>query len=241
MAYWSPRAKPVFLSEDRKVKLISDVDSLVPEKLKNLFFFVEEVVETDEKTLFSVYEKIEKSGESIDYVYSVIESALKIRPFNTKPLLSLLSLLSQKHSYRNTKLNDRMYSMLLNQGIICKQKEPNGRFRKEKTIQEDEISNIFMRDDLESFIKKSSETGFNPKSKIEFDSDSTISFVLGKYVTILSYPQIMAFYGAVKCFKHAIVNDEYDFSGVEEYAVAGGNMEIIHLLEQRNFSFEKCL
>ena len=96
-----------------------------------------------------------------------------------------------------------------------------------------------MRDDLESFIKKSSETGFNPKSTIEFDSDSTISFVL-RNSSKFSYPKIMAFYGAVKCFKYAIVNDEYDFSGVEEYAVAGGNMEIIHILEQRNFSFEKC-
>ena len=83
-----------------------------------------------------------------------------------------------------------------------KQKKPNGRFRKEKTIQEDEILNIFMRDDLESFIKKSSETGFNPKSTIVIDSGLTnsICFRLNNFIFFLrnsykfSYPQIMAFY-----------------------------------------------
>ena len=52
--------KQNFISEDRKVKLFSDVDSQVPEKLKKLFSFIEEIIETDEKTLMSVYEKIEK-------------------------------------------------------------------------------------------------------------------------------------------------------------------------------------
>ena len=226
--------KQNFISEDRKVKLISDVDPLVPEKLKKLFSFIEEVIETDEKTLLSVYEKIEKSEESIDSIYPVIEYALNIRPLNTKPLLSLHCLLSQKHSYKYTYLNDKLYSLFLQNGIIRRQKD-----RKINIPQEDEILMIFKKDELETFIRKSSAAGFSPKSKVRTDSDSPISFVKGN--SELSYLQIMAFYGAVKCFKHASLNNEYDFSGVAEYAVEGGNMEIIHILEQRNISFETCL
>ena len=243
-----------FISEDRKVKLISDVDPLVPEKLKKLFSFIEEVIETDEKTLLSVYEKIEKSEESIDSIYPVIEYALKIRPLNTEPLLSLHCLLSQKYGYKKTYLNDRLYSLFLKQGIVCRKN------KKENITQEDEILMIFKKDELETFIWKSSAAGFSPKSKVRTDSDSPISFVKGnsdspisfvkgnskqgvwgKRNPELSYLQVMAFYGAVKCFKHASLNNEYDFSGVAEYAVEGGNMEIIHILEQRNISFETCL
>ena len=88
-----------------------------------------------------------------------IEYALMIRPLNTEPLSSLYSMLSQKHGCENAHLNNNQ--------------------KKENNAQESEISMIFKGDDLESFIKKSSEIGFDPKSKIEADSDSPISFVNG--------------------------------------------------------------
>ena len=230
---YSKKQEQAFISEDRKVKLISDVDSFVPEKLKKLISLIEEIIETDENTLLSVYEKIEKSEESINSVYQVIKYAFNIRPINTTHLLSLFCLLAQKHGYKNTELIGKQYSMFLNQGIICK------RNSKENIPQEDKNFMIFKQDDLESFIKKSSEIGFNPKLKFEADLDSPISYM--KKINVLSFLQIMAFYGAVKCFKYASLNNEYDFADVEKFAVAGGNMEIIHILEQRNISFEKCL
>ena len=65
-------ASESFIGEDRKVKLISDVDSLVPMKLKKLFSLIEESIETNKETLLSVYAKIEESRESIDFIYSII-------------------------------------------------------------------------------------------------------------------------------------------------------------------------
>ena len=95
---------------------------------------------------------------------------------------------------------------------------------------------------MDSFIKKSSEVGFSPKSKVNVDLNPSIWFVNNYDLNLeLSYLQIMAFYGAIKCFKHAILTKEYDFSDVEKYAIAGGNMEIVHILEQKNLSFENCL
>ena len=178
--------KQAFISEDRKVKLISDVDSLVPEKLKKLFFLIEEIIETDENSLLSVCKKIEVSREPIDSIYSVIEYALNIRPLNTKSLISLHCFLSQKHGYESINTNNSLiYSMLLNQGIIPKQN------KKVSILKENQISVIFMQDDIDSFIKKSSKAEFNPKSKMEIDYNSSISFVKENYE--LSYLQIMAF------------------------------------------------
>ena len=116
--------KQAFISEDRKVKLISDVDSQVPSKLKKLLSLVEEVIETDENTLLSVYRKIEESGEPINSIYPIIEFAFKIRPLNTNSLLTLHCLLSRMHGYKNeNEVDDRLFSMLLQQGIICKEKK----------------------------------------------------------------------------------------------------------------------
>ena len=201
-----------FISQNRKVKLISDVDSLVPDKLKELIFLMEEIIETNKETISLVFKKIEKSGESIDFTFSVVQFAFKIRPLNSEALLSLHSMLSQKYGNKNSHI---------------------------KSVHKEKEMMIFKQDDLDSFIKKSSEVGFNPQSRISFWSKSPFGFV--KKNRRLSYLQIMAFYGAVKCFKHACINDEYVFSDVEEYAAAGGNMEIVRILEQRNITFEKCL
>ena len=52
--------------------------------------------------------------------------------------------------------------------------------------------------------------------------------------------QLMALFGSVKCFKHAISTDAYDMSNVAKYAIAGGDKEIIHILEQKGASFDGC-
>ncbi|OHT13230.1 hypothetical protein TRFO_16669 [Tritrichomonas foetus] len=59
--------------------------------------------------------------------------------------------------------------------------------------------------------------------------------------------QCAAFYGAIKCFKYLFLNGA-DLTmkdglsrSVVHFAVAGGNLEIIHLLEQQNASFDDTL
>ena len=214
-----------------------------------MFSLIDEIVETNKETLSSVYEKIKESGESIDFIFSVIGYSFMIRPLNTRPLLELRCMLSQtdinafinflreKQRYESVDMSDdRLYFMLLHEGMICE------KYHYEKDIfQENKIARISEEDDIESFIKMSSEVGFDPKSKVLFYSSSPIGFNMYYDNSERSYLQIIAFYGAVKCFKHAYLTNEYDLSDVEEYAVAGGNLEIIHILEQRNVSFNNCL
>ena len=49
-----PKKSEKFISEDRKVMLISDVDTLVSDKLEKLFSFIEEIIETNKETCSSV-------------------------------------------------------------------------------------------------------------------------------------------------------------------------------------------
>ena len=216
------------ISEDRKVTLFSDVDFLVPDELRKMFSLIDEIIETNKETLSSVYEKIEERRESIEFVYSVIDYALKIR-FNSESLLSLYKLLSQKHGRHDIFLN---FSLL------------------KRNIPQESEATMFRDDNIDLFIKKSSEIGFDPKAKIVFETETYCPIAYANYSfdswksgdnIKLPYLQIMAFYGAVKCFKHACLSNEYDFRDVQKYAVAGGNTEIIHILEQMDVSFEDCL
>jgi len=52
--------------------------------------------------------------------------------------------------------------------------------------------------------------------------------------------QFAAFYGSIECFKH-LINLGASLKGVEKFAAAGGNMEIIHIVEEKGYSFDMTL
>ena len=219
-----------FIRENRKVKLLRDVDSLVPDELKKLLSLIDEIIETNNETLETILKKIEESGQPINSIYSIIEYALKIRPLATESLLSLHSALAQKHGCKNSHLNNYM---------------------NENDFDESEMMLIIKQDDVDTFIKMCREGRINPNSRVSYDLDSQLGFVKFGMKTYdgyeedyddhkLSYFQIMAFYGAIKCFKYAIQNYEPDLYSIEEYAIAGGNKEIISILEQHDISFDGC-
>ena len=82
---------------------------------------VEDIVETDEKTLESVYTQIESAGKLIELIYSIIKHALIIRPFHTESLLSLFCLLATKYGYDDDATlysYDWLITTLINQGLI---------------------------------------------------------------------------------------------------------------------------
>ena len=53
--------------------------------------------------------------------------------------------------------------------------------------------------------------------------------------------KFIAFYGSVKSFKYFLLNDAEISSNLNKYAIAGGNLEIIHIVEQRGIKFDNCL
>ena len=67
--------------------------------------------------------------------------------------------------------------------------------------------------------------------------------ILQNYPPLISYT---AYYGSIKCFKFLLLNnvklDIVDNNQLypEHFAIAGGNVEIVHLIEQRRFSISLC-
>jgi ankyrin repeat protein len=55
-----------------------------------------------------------------------------------------------------------------------------------------------------------------------------------------TYMQLIAYFGAVNCFKQAIMNDAFDIKYISKYAIAGGNNEIVRILEQKGILFDNC-
>ena len=91
---------------------------------------------------------------------------------------------------------------------------------------EDSLVYFIINDDVNEFIGLSSDAGFEPNKDL-----------FSKF----SYIHLMALSGVVKCFKHAISKNLYDLKGIALYAILGGNMEIIHILEQNGISFNDVI
>ena len=53
--------------------------------------------------------------------------------------------------------------------------------------------------------------------------------------------EVSALFGSIKCFKYLMMNEYYINEDTCRFAVSGGNIEIIHLCEQRGLQFEDCL
>lgn len=84
-----------------------------------------------------------------------------------------------------------------------------------------------MTDDFDMFQKLSSEVGFN------FDMKISISTLLW-----LNVPQplikLAAYFGSIKIFKFILLNVDIFDDSISDFAIAGGNLEIIRILEQMN-------
>ena len=61
-----------------------------------------------------------------------------------------------------------------------------------------------------------------------------------RYLPDFTIIDFAAFYGSIKCFKYFLLNNAKIFPRICKYAIAGGNFEIIQLLEQNNQNFSDC-
>ena len=107
------------------------------------------------------------------------------------------------------------------------------------------LASFIIHDDVDSIIQFSVD---NPNYNI-CDKVPGIELFYSNFKSDqepILFPNLCAIYGAVKCFKYFIMNDEGSYFynlplDVHEYALAGNNFEIIHILEQKNYSYDQCL
>ena len=101
----------------------------------------------------------------------------------------------------------------------------------------DTLAEIIRKDDIDSFIQIVSQSGEN--FDINQRKKSTIferSSLLFHNPTLIQYS---AFFNSIKIFKYLLLNNakiessSNDYYSLADYAVAGGSIEIIHILEQK--------
>ena len=276
----------IILPTSLEVKHLSDNEEptkTIIEKQK----IIESIIETNKETIQAVFTELQCLDT--EFVCSVIEHGMHIRPKNADIFVSLLELLCKKYSFKPKQENDAYMMTLFEQNKIEYKKEHDTCIKVESKGNEIEytkeaiekkysvdqiydsagfldpfddgycglgeyntnnpleykkfvlysIENVFKEDNPQKFIEDSAKPSFS------FEYVMKDAFVPGIDSVLktdkLSYMQLIALYGSIKCFKFAVLDNSFSIDNIEKYAIAGGNYEIIHILESKNVSFDHCL
>jgi ankyrin repeat protein len=223
-----PNRKRLIL-EDRTVKLLSEAESLMPERTQSINKFIEMIIGLNEESVESVFRQIDE--DNVKKVCGLIRFSIEIRPLEVDSFLTLVSLISSKFKVNFLSKDSYFpHSLLEQRGTL----PHNGIFKKLATRS---IEQVIREDNVEQFCNLISDPSFNAKSKVNLGPIDKRSFLMFER---RSYMQLIAYFGAVKCFRQAIMNDDFDLNYISKYAIAGGNNEIVRILEQKGISFDSC-
>ena len=233
--------------KDKSIE-ISD-ESLIPKEFQKLVSLIDSIININKEETTKIFEEI--TSELAQKSIYIISHAILIRHSQTKNLLTLISMLSKKFNLENflkneIKVESWFKELLFSEKIIYRKYN----LKKQKStnqiiygINPESIENAIEEDNLESFIKIASEPYFDPNKSDVLNNanswDQNRIFLIYEDERI-TYMHLMAFFGSLKCFKHAMLTGEYSIEQIQEYAIAGGNTEIIHLLENQGIYFDYC-
>jgi hypothetical protein len=122
-------------------------------------------------------------------------------------------------------------------------KKDDWKLLRECRICSNQLLELVISDNADSLQDLVSAPGFRIDQRIHASSFEWRIF-LSDYPTLI---QVASFYGSLKCFRYLLLNGAdlgmCDFKGrsLAVYAVAGGNTEIVRILEQRDCSFAGCM
>jgi ankyrin repeat protein len=229
--------KKRFIFENRTVKLLSDAVDLMPEKFKKETEFVRMIVGVNKTNVESVFRQIDE--KNFKKTCEIIDFSVEIRPLEVDSFLKLVSLISSKFGVDNLPNFSNYFRMLLNARGILPQpkggdKECDEVFTEFATS---DIEQTIREDNVEQFCELISVPTFNAKNKVNFLPVNKGSCMMNEYA---SYIQLIAYFGAINCFKQAIMNDAFELDDISKYAIAGGSNEIVRIIEQKGISFDNC-
>ncbi|OHT01520.1 hypothetical protein TRFO_31612 [Tritrichomonas foetus] len=107
----------------------------------------------------------------------------------------------------------------------------------QKGMNPDEIMTMIRFDDVSKVQNEAMKTNFDFNAKIQSSIYEQCSFVNSP----LTYLEISAFFGSIKCFKFLLMNGAELTPNLPKYAIGGGNLEIIHICDQKECNFKDTL
>ena len=219
-----------FIPEERDVKILSDAVNLMPENVKTEAAFINLIIGMKKENVEFVLKHIDENN--IKNAIKVIYYSIFIRPLETESYLTLVSLILSKLGTGILSFFSNRFCSLLNaRGILnLPNKEVyNENFEK---FAAGSIEEAIIEDNVEHFCDLISDPSFDAKNE-----NVLCPFTMIKCRT---YMQLIAYFGAVDCFRQAMMNDAFDIEGISAYAIAGGSNEIVRILEQKGVSFDNC-
>lgn len=100
-----------------------------------------------------------------------------------------------------------------------------------------DIALSIRNDDVESLQQSLIKKNFDYNGKIKNSIYERCSFVNSS----IAYIEFAAFFGSIKCFKYLLLNKANKTNKLAQFAVGGGNVEIIHICEQIGCNFQDTL
>ena len=190
---------------------------------------------------------IKKKGKEdyLRFILHTIANAAFTRPKEREAIMMLISSLKETfHLNENDFFFNR--SVAFNSMVVIKRfvsiKNVSPRlkiFIRDNTIfelfKEESIGQIILNDDVE---KLQLYLINNPSDNIYCDANLLLDVPNTSTINPLQCSEILS---SIKCFKYLMINANQLSSIDAKISVAGGNFEIIHILEQKGVSFKSCL
>lgn len=201
------------------------VDSIVDTEVIDLFKDHHEIsmlfwdIDKCDKSIDEIFniikEKIDNKLVSVDFVISALYYITDIRVKSLKSYLSLMKLIKQSYPKRYIKLNRDME---------CVDPNTNKQIEYSKTYTKDSIYYHILHDNFEEFQKFTQIASFD----IEMRDERNRSLM-----------DLACKYGSINIFKFLLLSGRKPKKEMGKYAIEGGNLEIIRILEQNGVNFEE--
>ena len=242
------------LDPNRPYKLIQDAVAIQSDewkarlKLLSDFFNVNQETNLDEffdKMTNYIKNDPDERWTSI-YFHGIFLNNIEIRPKYAELYLNILERLYKlfpQTDYLTCYTSERHYirQLLYRRGFFGEELVKNfdniPTYEELISIYQPESIQVYLRDDdiqhFQEYVLQSS--GFDFNMQLPTASNSPIRKIHSDSVSLA---QFAAFYGSLKCFKYILLNDVTLDDDICKFAVAGGNIEIIHILEQKECQFK---
>lgn len=115
------------------------------------------------------------------------------------------------------------------------------REQRSKLMNDSLIAKVIREDDIDQFQEILSKTNISINSTIPYSIFEACQYVNRSESNMPTLIEFASFFGSLKIFKFLMMNDAELSPSVMDYAINGGNIEIIHILEDSNCSFETAL
>ena len=251
-----------FLFQDLKTnEFYDDSFAEVVTLIKSIFSMNSENIESISKEICNFVEKYKPSPF---WFFTILLVYGPSRPKNTQIFLDLLIPLFKKLFPDFESLNPAIYPekmkdfdhFLLLRDINDIKSFSTSKSTEEKRNSEYEflydfydihsVAHMILNDDVTEFqkyIANSSKNANEISFKYEYPFNYLDIKILSSEVTVESI-NFAAFFGSIKIFKFILLSAQNESSiftdTSNQFAIAGGNPEIIHIMESKNVSFDNC-